>query len=240
MKKIFKIAIPIFSVGLLIFLAGISVYFGVRTVNSSFTAEELIEVNRTLNNEYISSSFKIQLTFHGEFFKRNITGSAFVYKKDNDKYYLLTNKHVIEDVHNDWIYQDCKVYDYQDEVYDFEIEAISETEDLAVLSFKSDKEYKVLALNESKVSKRDKAYNISNALGFHNRIEFGYIKTIMNDDTILADIETNLGSSGSALLNQKYEVVGVVFSIYKFQDVDYTGVIPSLKVVDFLSENGLN
>ena len=198
-----------------------------------FSGEKLIEINKTLNDEYISSNFKIQINYKIDDNYKKVTGSAFIYKKEDNEYYLLTNKHVVELPEN---ISEVKslVIDYRDNGYNYELVKQDLEEDLAIIKIKSSLDYKILEFDNSKLSKKDKALNISSALGYHNRIEYGYFEGLYNDKNAYS-IQCNQGSSGSAILNSNYKITGILTEILHTDNVDYSLAIPTSKILNFIA-----
>lgn len=210
---------------------------------NEFEAEDLISLNREANDIYVRSSFKIQITYTNEIEYIKKTGSAAVYKYEEGKYYLLTNKHVIDSELNDEIKnkEDYRalIIDYSDFAYPLTLEKVSETDDLAIISFESEKKYQVLEFqSDTKIKKNTQAINISNPLARHNAVEYGYYKGIYKD-FLSFDMACYQGSSGSAVLNNKFEIIGLACESVSFITTDgdefsYLLAIPLEKLQEFI------
>lgn len=149
------------------------------------------------------------------------SGTGFVYKKDNNTYYILTNYHVIEDGNN------VKVTFTDGTQLDTVIVGHDEYADIAVLSIETKEELTVAEIgnnDESRVGDTvfavgaplDNAYSwtvtrgiISGkdrevAVSLSNSNVSDYIMKVLQTDTAI-----NSGNSGGPLCNANGEVVGV-------------------------------
>jgi len=141
------------------------------------------------------------------------------------------------------------VADYYKSLPSMSIEYTSKIYDLAVVSFTTDKEYPVVEISNESPMHKDMVVTMSNPHGERNKVTAGKIKskeyvTFSDNEESTVDLvveHTALiseGSSGSALLNEKLELVGINIggneNIYrKF----LSGVaIPSDLIQKFLAE----
>jgi len=162
--------------------------------------------------------------------------SGVIFRKEGNTYFALTALHVItenKDVDKTQIvvmgYDDPDrtkenmgdgVANYYMQFPEVKVEYISDQYDLAVISFTSDKGYTALKLAEDRPKFGDKIVAMSNPFGKRNVITAGRVgwkKTWQyEDETGKYDYEiithsavTSQGSSGSALLNEDLEIVGI-------------------------------
>ena len=86
----------------------------------------------------------------------------------------------------------------------------------------------------------------SNTIHMGTVLDYGAVNIDVDDtvinvtfDVIIADIPVKSGSSGSAVLNDQFQLIGIVFA-GNFPDdtdvADYAFMIPILRVKEFLNE----
>lgn len=215
--------------------------------------EEIIEIINYLNNEVIKSNVMITNESRSYFTGTSISsGSGTIIKEDSEKYYVLTNNHVIYTL--DSRRTSYYVYDYLNNEYQATVEFYDPTYDLALLSFnKSSSNLRVAKLALTDPVLKENVITIGQPLGKRNIITFGEV--IKYDYVVCDDCEedesnidykcmfydaiTSNGNSGGMIINFKYELVGVV--TYGFTtNGEYThGAGSSVyKVKEFLTDNG--
>lgn len=150
-----------------------------------------------------------------------VSGTGFVYKKDDDTYYLLTNYHVIED-------GDKVTVTFTDgSIKETTIVGHDEYADIAVLSLKSDEELVVAEIGDNANSRvgdtafavgapLDSAYSWTVTRGIisgkDRMVEVSLSNSSSNDyvmKVIQTDAAINSGNSGGPLCNSNGEVIGV-------------------------------
>ena len=146
-------------------------------------------------------------------------GSGVIISEDENKIYILTNNHVVEDS------DELSVKFIDDKSYDAKIVGVSENNDIAIVSV-SKKDVDSDTLSKIKIatlgsSDELKVGNgiiaIGNALGYGQSVTTGVVsalnRDVQGDDSeqvmIQIDAAINGGNSGGALLNSKGEVVGI-------------------------------
>lgn len=146
------------------------------------------------------------------------TGTGFIYKKESDKGYILTNHHVIEDAST------IKVLTSQEKEVDAELLGSDEYSDIAVLSMDAEEVLQVATLGDSTAMELgDTVFTVGSPLGSkyigtvtkgilsgQNRQVTVSLKTgsfIM--DVLQTDAAINPGNSGGPLLNINGEVIGI-------------------------------
>lgn len=187
------------------------------------------------NYQYVQTS-----TFGSKVLAEASVGTGFVFKKDtlgdgNYLYYVLTNHHVVKD------YVNLKIYfGYDDEYLDATYVDSNENLDLAVVTFTSKKEYKLLKLGSiDTVSEGDFAIAIGNSNGYEyfGSVTFGVVsyvnrKLIGEEATFIQhDVAINPGNSGGPLFNLDGEVIGVNTLKIVDEDVDNMGFSISIDIV---------
>ena len=175
-------------------------------------------------------------------------GTGFIFKVDSgdtNKYYVLTNYHVVKDNEKLKIY-----FGYEDQYVDAEYVGGNENLDLAVVTFMSNKEYVLLPLGDTRnVNQGDFAIAIGNANGyqFYGSVTFGVIsyinRRLVGEEALFLqhDVAINPGNSGGPLLSLDGEVIGVNTLKIVDSDIDNMGFSISIDVVkNFLISVGLN
>ncbi len=138
-------------------------------------------------------------------------GSGIIVKRDQNKYYVLTNNHVIGDADRISI----RLFD-QTEV-NAEIQGIDERKDLALLVFESEKDLDTAVLGDSDdLFVGDWVLAVGSPLGYDSTVTAGIVSAIGRNgpennisDFIQTDASINQGNSGGALVNLDGEVVGI-------------------------------
>ena len=162
----------------------------------------------------------------------NGVGSGVIFDKKDNTYYVVTAKHVINIENSKFkiftkdtkfsgqtIKADDNVNfeipdaDYYESLLDSKIEYISDTTDLAILSFEYDGDLTVLDFESNKPSKNDKIMVIGHPEGNKYQISYGYIKSDLKDFRGDKVIEHNAymkqGNSGGVALTKNMKIVGI-------------------------------
>jgi len=170
----------------------------------------------------INSNLKIETETYTLLFGREIvgpyrgTGSAVIIKKDNKKYYILTNYHVIH--LSDEHYHRYMVEDIYNNTAQATLVFKDKDYDIAILEFQSDQSLDVLELAEVNPKIGELVFSIGNPLGKNNIITAGSVlnySKIENENfetdykVIVHDALIYSGSSGSMLINTNYKIVGL-------------------------------
>lgn len=170
----------------------------------------------------------------------DLGSSGTLFKKEGDIYYALTAYHVVEqeaDIHdfelivltendfsfneylkNGGVYQGFEAY-YQNFPV-ARVEVVDPENDLAILSFESEQDLRVLDIAENPVSRGETIITISNYEGAHGFVSIGKVLSEKEDSVYYEDIDKtypilqhtaslSFGSSGSALLNEEHEIAGI-------------------------------
>lgn len=197
--------------------------FGEKTITNVTKTEK--EVTVTDNGiadavEKVYDSVVIVETFaKGRAFA---TGTGFIYKHSNDTYYILTNYHVIED--GDQI----KIVLTNGDEVEVKVEGGDEFSDIAVLSYKTDKELKVSNIGSSTNARvGDTVFAIGAPLdssvyswtvtrgvlsGKDREVSISLGGSQTSDwimQVLQTDAAINSGNSGGPLCNSNGEVIGI-------------------------------
>jgi S1-C subfamily serine protease len=191
--------------------------------------------------------------------------SGVIFRKEGNRYFALTALHVISEL-RDVDKTQTVVLGYDDKDFEkenlgtgiaeyylqfpeIEVDYKSEKYDLAIISFVSDKVYNVLSLSDEKLHFWDKVASMSNPFGERNIMTAGRLgsRKIWHyedeigkfDYTIIKhSAVTSQGSSGSALLNEDMEIVGINLGGNEnfFRQFISGMAIPNEQIQEFLRE----
>jgi len=161
-------------------------------------------------------------------------GSAVIFDGDRDYYYALTNHHVVDGSNN------VDAIDYMNNRYDVEVINSTATFDLAMIKIERSERLRTL----------DFADDIEND---SEVIAIGYPQSIFTlTDGVISNIEQidhevtidvihhsaviDHGSSGGALVNNNYEIVGINFAGYVDANdvVTESYAIPSARLITYI------
>lgn len=151
------------------------------------------------------------------------SGSGFIFKRDNNKYYVMTNNHVAEGADS------IKVVLSDDSTYDTTLVGMDRYLDIAVLAFESNKDHSISEIGSSSnarvgdtvftvgapidssvyswtvtrgiLSGKDRKVTVSTN---SNSNVADYIRTALTTDAVI-----NSGNSGGPLCNSNGEVIGI-------------------------------
>ncbi|MEO0195801.1 MAG: Do family serine endopeptidase [candidate division WOR-3 bacterium] len=163
-------------------------------------------------------------------YRRNSLGSGFIFKKNGNTYYVMTNNHVVSGMDKITI----KLYDGT-VIEKVEIVGTDSATDIAVLKFESKDEFQVAKLGDSdELRVGDWVMAIGSPFGLSSTVTVGVISAkhreigVMRDapsiqDFLQTDAAINPGNSGGPLVNVKGEVVGVNTAIIS-RTGQYAGV----------------
>ena len=209
MKK--KVFLAIISLVTLLFI-----FFAYRIfyIKDKYSVYDSLVYIESINNDTIKS------------------GIGFVYKIDNREAYILTNYHVIDDL------LDIYVYNVDKDKVKARVIKYDEYNDIAVISIKNNlnlKEINIGSINNLNVS--DKVYiaNINEA-SYGEIIDLKSLYDIFDFSAIKTSIDVTFGDSGSPLLNDKNEVIGMIF--LKDENNDKIAfAIPIDFIMNFINSN---
>ena len=214
-KKIFTYFI-FYVITIISSIAAVILYIKYFPIESKVINEN---INKTILTEKgiedaISNVYDAVVTVNSYYGDTKIgTGSGFIYKSD-DKGYILTNNHVIEDANN------YTVILSTGEVVEANLLGRDAYSDLAVLSIDKSKVTKVATLGDSDlISVGNTVFTVGSPMGeeYSGSVTRGIIsgkdRTIEVDDVVTKVIQTdasiNPGNSGGPLVNLAGEVIGI-------------------------------
>lgn len=214
-KKIFTYFI-FYVITIISSIAAVILYIKYFPIESKVINEN---INKTILTEKgiedaISNVYDAVVTVNSYYGDTKIgTGSGFIYKSD-DKGYILTNNHVIEDANS------YTVILSTGEVVEASLLGRDAYSDLAVLSIDKSKVTKVATLGDSDlISVGNTVFTVGSPMGeeYSGSVTRGIIsgkdRTIEVDDVVTKVIQTdasiNPGNSGGPLVNLAGEVIGI-------------------------------
>ena len=162
-----------------------------------------------------------------------LSGTGFVYKIEDNKNYIITNSHVIEG------YKNIYVYNIKKEKLEAQIVSYDIKNDIAIISIDDKLGLKEARLGDSSIMKAgNKVVIVGNPGGIDNFgsindgkiIDFIKLDELFDYDLIKLSAESDFGSSGSPVLNEYGEVVGMISLKDKTDEFSYA--IP----IDFIKE----
>lgn len=215
--------------------------------------DSVIEVINKVKNSVVNISITARSQgFFGESYESQGAGSGIIYSQDDEKVYIVTNNHVIEDA------DDVSISISGDETVKASLVGRDPSSDLAVISvLKSD--LKAAGINEvtpavfgdsDSVQAGEYVVAIGNALGEGKTTTRGIIsaenKMINVDGKHLEMIQTdaaiNPGNSGGALVNSAGQVIGINTAKYSSYSIEGTGFAIPVNIakdtITQLVENG--
>ncbi|MDA3947682.1 MAG: DegQ family serine endoprotease [Spirochaeta sp.] len=145
-------------------------------------------------------------------FRTQGLGSGVIVRRDGNRYYVLTNDHVIGNASEITVTLD----DGSD--YTAEIVGKDARKDLAMISFESTEQLSVAALgNSDDLQVGDWVLAIGSPFGFQSTVTAGIVSAVGRrggpagniSDFIQTDAAINRGNSGGALVNLEGQVVGI-------------------------------
>ena len=184
---------------------------------------------------------------------RSVRASGLIYKETNTHYYVLTNHHVVHVQEGE--NATYRVQDYQGNLYQATLISSDPAYDLAILVFqKSLIPLEVITFSDTDAIKDDSmiimgypnmrmvSITMGNVINY-SLINISHINETLiniNFEVITTFAPVNFGSSGSLVINQDLELIGIVYSAFipthaKVSEV--TLIIPVSKVKEYLNLN---
>jgi serine protease Do len=162
------------------------------------------------------------------------SGSGIIIADKDDKLYIATNNHVVEDADS------VKIKFYDETAAEAQVKGTDSSNDLAVVEVDKSKltddtldKIKVATIGDSSQTKvGEQAIAIGNALGYGTSVTVGYIsardREIDTEDStsvklFQTDAAINPGNSGGALVNHNGEVIGINSSKFASEEVEGMG-----------------
>lgn len=218
-KKITYLLVAVISLATGMF----GTYFFMDTYNNQIVIEKTEKVVSVTENDTIKSSISkiYDATILVESYKKNTllsTGTGFVYKKDDNYGYIITNHHVIDGASN------VKVLDNYGNKVDAVVLGSDEYADIAVLRVEKDFVLQVAEIGSSEsVEIGDTLFTVGSPLGeeYMGTVTKGILSgknrlvsiTLSSGDYLIETLQTdaaiNPGNSGGPLVNINGQVIGV-------------------------------
>jgi len=147
-------------------------------------------------------------------FRQSGLGSGIIVQRSGDRYYVLTNNHVVKDAN------DISVRLYNQRVFKAKVVGTDPRKDIALVSFTSRDPLQVAELGDSNALQvGDIVLAVGNPLGFESTVTMGIVSALGRQsppgnaatytDYIQTDAAINQGNSGGALVNIRGQVVGI-------------------------------
>jgi Do/DeqQ family serine protease len=147
-------------------------------------------------------------------FRQSGLGSGIIVQRSGDRYYVLTNNHVVKDAN------DISVRLYDQKVFKAKVVGTDPRKDIALVSFTSPQPLQVAELGDSnELQVGDIVLAVGNPLGFESTVTMGIVSALGRHgpsgdvatytDYIQTDAAINQGNSGGALVNIHGQVVGI-------------------------------
>lgn len=214
------------------------------------TYQERINLLNHVTNEALPGIVRIKKISSNKV--SNAFGSGLIFDEDPFYYYVLTNHHIVYDLDiEESIYT---VFDYKNNSYNATYLAGSNLYDLAVLRIT--KKAEVLHIfSFAKDNPEQETHIITmgypesqlNTIHMGDVLHYGTV-TIdvdediidVNFDVIYAEIPVKSGSSGSAAINDSFELIGIIYAGNFPEDAsiaDFAFIIPIEQVKAFLTMN---
>ncbi len=230
--------------------------YGVITLIPGQTVINKLEKEVTVNENGIADAVEkiYDAVVVVETYKRDTlyaTGTGFIFKEDNDKFYVITNYHVIEDGST------IKIVLTDDTTYEVEVIGGDKYSDIAVLAFDSKEDYTIAEIGSSTdarvgdtlfavgapldsstyswtvtrgiLSGKDRMVTVSTSS--QTSVSDYMMKVLQTDAAI------NSGNSGGPLCNSNGEVIGVTNMKLVSSGVEGMGfAIPIEDAMDFANK----
>ncbi len=253
---------------ILIFIFIISMSIGLVSCRNK-TYEELyedysmyLEEQQTLYDGYInfineisSTTLKSVVSIEANFLTDGIQniGSGAVIDEDDLYYYVLTNHHVIS--YQSSVSNSIYVNNYVNDAIIAEVLFSDASYDLAFLRIAKNIEVTVFDMNINEISSNIDLVVIGYPSNQNHAITMGYfieyrnvsvdssnpLINQVNFPVLISSVPVKSGSSGSAIMNHDFELVGLIFA-GRFQNGNEISTdsyaIPADKIIEFLELNG--
>jgi serine protease Do len=226
------------------------------------------EIDERISEEILSANIEIiQRTFEGDNTSYSAGFSGVIFKRTGNKYYALTAYHAVDSLKNsklitlayneptfiEYVSTGAKYIGLTEYYKQFPIASVEyydEKYDLAILSFESNSNFKVLDISDVIAKYGDKVVAIGNPYGEErNMITYGKITSRnligFNDEAGKTQYKSlkhsafiDKGSSGSALMNKNFKIIGINLGGGRdvFGNFRYGMAMPSNKINDFLDQ----
>lgn len=179
------------------------------------------------------------------------SASGIIIAEKNDKMYIATNNHVVEDATG------VKIQFNDESTVEATVKGTNSSTDLAVvevdmskLSADTKKNIKIATIGDSDATKvGERAIAIGNALGYGTSVTVGYVsakdREIGGEDSpavklIQTDAAINPGNSGGALVNSRGEVIAINSAKFASEQIEGMGFAIPMKTAEPILEDLMN
>ncbi len=208
--------------------------------------DDLMETYNTINQDIVYATVTVK-NYIAELSFSSI-GSGVIFDEDDTSYYVMTNSHVIGG-DSSYIHA-ISIIDIEGTSYDGTLIAYETSYDLAVVKFtKTEKTLRVMDMAMENLNRRTPIIVLGHPDGQVNAITLGYfieMTEISMSDSSIGQIDFEVyrldspvqpGSSGSVVINESYQMVGLIFAGNFDEDdgqTNYAYAIPIESVYEFL------
>ena len=203
----------------------------------------------------IKSNVKITSQPHTRFSKSTTInqGSGVIFAENENKYYLLTNNHVVYYNTNEYIGSSYIVTDCYGNQIEASLVNMNANYDLAILSIRKDLITRDLAVTnvcQHDIKIGDKCVSLSTPDGLINSISFGKVtgynlfkpetETLelnnINFNIIVNSAYIESGSSGGALIDSNLKIAGIQFASASDYNNEYlrSFAVPASKITEYI------
>lgn len=209
---------------------------------------------KDIGTDAMLSNVKIEVEANSLFTSTLSQGSGVIYKYQDGVYYVLTNYHVVEPKNGSYGFY--YVYDAYGNKYRAVRAAGDPTYDLAVLCFeaKSGVDLTVSDIDERIPSNTEDLICLGSPSGRFNSVTLGkavrYEKANVESNSSISNVEFDVlwldcyaehGSSGGAIFDADFDIVGITYAVAsdQFGSFKYSIAVPSAKIIEFLTQYGV-
>lgn len=270
LKKFLKVAICITLAVIALSVASCNIVLNNQNNLQNQSSTDSSFINAVYSDKIIEANFTVYLNSYvlnnknKKIKEETSQGSGVLFNKikgedENSNlytYYLLTNNHVVYKKTKEFNNFDYSVRDCYGTTYDAKVLVADKNYDLAIVTFNSTINYKVLTLADSNPEKSDIVMSIGQPLGIINAVTIGKVEKYMkvdipddgdiNKDIINVEFSVikhncllNHGSSGGVLINTEHQIIGINFAADVQENSEYVSgyAIPVDKVKEFIENN---
>lgn len=221
---------------------------GTGNSSDSDVSEIVEQVVPSLVSIDVTATMQSRGFFGTQTYESSGSGSGIIIAEKNDKLYIATNNHVVENADT------VKIIFNDETTADAQVKGTDSANDLAVVEVDMDKlsedtknKIKIATIGDSTQTKvGEQAIAIGNALGYGTSVTVGYIsakdREIDTEDSssiklLQTDAAINPGNSGGALVNHRGEVIGINSSKFASEEIEGMGfAIPMETAEPILTE----
>ena len=209
------------------------------------------KITNEVMSEVMSANVKLKITHVKNVFGQGseyATGSGVIFKRAGKVYYALTNNHVVES-EGSALATTVTVADIYGNESAAEVLYKSAKYDLAIIRFNSNSDLTALEIKDNTVSESEPVITLGNPNGQINAVTYGKIvdlEAITKDNyTATSKVEFAVywhtaeishGSSGGALLDLDYNIIGINYAVSADKDGNFAFgfAVPAEEILEFL------